>query len=386
MRTWLTTVLILSLAVFCITLAGGAQPAPAAVSPLSIELGEAQEYGLQLNNFWDLQRNTSVDHNVDELFRFYGYNYPSLTYREGDDGGFGFMDVGALDKPAGREVLQITPLLLAYNGKQEIEAGHFYILKTLTLGYFALYIDDIPLVNDDRYVNFTLYRLKGAPAKVASAPPVITAPSAPVTPSVPATPSTPVQTPAVTSPPAAPRQWPGGNTEPAAQLTEITFNQKPMVVNDRTFVPLRDLFEALGAEVQWDGATQTILASKGQNKVILQIDNKVAFFNGQPRQLEAAPFINGDKTFVPLRFASEALGEKVSYDSATGKVVFGKHYFFLDKGNSSSPTAQPDSTAGQETVKETSGPDSDDMTLKDVDRYWNERMRYDMLQKSLFGR
>ncbi|MDF9409399.1 MAG: hypothetical protein A4E52_00374 [Pelotomaculum sp. PtaB.Bin013] len=372
-----TKLWVLFLAVFCIFFTAGMHPARASV--LSVELGEPHEYsvGGDYNNFWDLKKNITGAETTSECFAIYGNLHPRLVYKGGQGGGF--VDAGSLDKPAGDQTLQVSPEITVYQDTQDISEGHLYILKTLTLGYFALYADSAQVVKDVPYLNFTFYKLKGAPSFVASAP------VAPAAPSVPAMPVTPPQTPEVTSSPAAPRPWPGGNTEPAAQLTEITFNQKPMVVNDRTFVPLRDLFEALRADVKWDSATRTVLATKGQNKISLQIDNKVAWVNEQPRQLEAAPFINNEKTYVPLRFASEALGEKVSYDSATGKVVFGNRYFYLGQENSAKTTEQVDNTAGQETVTESNSSEGEDLR-GEINKYWNNRLRYDALQKSLFGR
>lgn len=359
----------------CISIFTCGMAAQAAVSPLAIELGEAQESGMTTDSigYWDLQENIALTY-VDaydrldengggEFFTLFAQSARDVRLEYKGGAGGGFMDAGQVSKPAGLGALQITPAFLAYNQTQNITASHLYILKTLTLGYTALYIDDLQYIDDDPYVNFTLYKLNGAPVKVA------------VTPPAPAYPQTPAA-------PAAPQQWPGeddqsGNTE---ALTEITFTQKPMEVNGRSFVPMRDLFETLGAEINWDGSTQTILATKGQNKVQLQIGNNVAWFNGQARQLEASPFINGDKTFVPLRFAAEALGEQVDYDSATGKVIFGNHYFYLNQGSSSNTTSQGKSPADQSNA--TSG--SDDL-MDDVQKYWNERMRYDAINKSLFG-
>lgn len=83
--------------------------------------------------------------------------------------------------------------------------------------------------------------------------------------------------------------------------------------NGRLLVPLRGVFEAAGATVDWHGATQTI-EIKGAGSVILMIvDNYRATVNGAAVQLDVPPRIVGSRTYIPLRFAGEALGRTVDY-------------------------------------------------------------------------
>jgi hypothetical protein len=130
-------------------------------------------------------------------------------------------------------------------------------------------------------------------------------------------------------------------------LTLISFSQPPEVINGRTFVPLRELFETLGAQVDWHNDTQTVVASKGGNNVELQIGSLQGVFRGETKQLDAAPFIENGRTFVPLRFASEALGEQVAYDDATNRVTFGNHYFNIPENDSSSSNLASESSYHQ---------------------------------------
>ncbi len=90
----------------------------------------------------------------------------------------------------------------------------------------------------------------------------------------------------------------------------------PVQMNGRTLVPLRDIFEALGAQVNWNAAAQTILATRGTTQIGLAINNRTASVNGAPVMLDqAATLING-RTFVPLRFVAEATGAKVDWNGA----------------------------------------------------------------------
>lgn len=91
--------------------------------------------------------------------------------------------------------------------------------------------------------------------------------------------------------------------------------------NGSTLIALRPIFQALGAEVAWDGSTQTVSAVKGQTTVKLQIGSKTAYINGSPATLQAPGKVINGSTMVPLRFVSEALGSKVGWDQATQTVT-----------------------------------------------------------------
>ncbi|WP_338462034.1 copper amine oxidase N-terminal domain-containing protein [Brevibacillus borstelensis] len=100
------------------------------------------------------------------------------------------------------------------------------------------------------------------------------------------------------------------------------FQMPPVEIDGRTLVPLRAIFEALGAKVEWDEATQTVTATKDNNTIQLTIGSKVAYKNGKKINLDVpAQLFNGDTTMVPIRFVSEALGAKVGWDAYSNSVV-----------------------------------------------------------------
>ncbi|PRO66290.1 NlpC/P60 family protein [Alkalicoccus urumqiensis] len=89
----------------------------------------------------------------------------------------------------------------------------------------------------------------------------------------------------------------------------------------RTLVPMRSIFEQLGATVTWDGATKQVTGVLGDQTVELMIGSADAKASGKPVRLDqAAELINGN-TMVPLRFVSESLGAKVDWDSVNNEVV-----------------------------------------------------------------
>ena len=99
------------------------------------------------------------------------------------------------------------------------------------------------------------------------------------------------------------------------------YDQMPVIVNGRTLVPLRGIFEALGAVVSWDDSTKTIIGVKATKSIVLQIDNTFASINNEATTLDVAPSIMNSRTMVPVRFVSEALGADVQWDGNTRTVT-----------------------------------------------------------------
>lgn len=95
----------------------------------------------------------------------------------------------------------------------------------------------------------------------------------------------------------------------------------PTVIDGRTLVPVRAIFEALGAEVEWDDATNTAKAIKGAKTVTVQIGSTTAYVDGAAKTLDVPAQTIDDRTMVPARFVSEAFGADVKWDGATETVT-----------------------------------------------------------------
>ena len=96
--------------------------------------------------------------------------------------------------------------------------------------------------------------------------------------------------------------------------------QKPEIINDRTLVPMRDIFEALGARVDWDASAQKVTAVKGDTTVVLTIGSATAMKGEEIITLDTPAVISNGRTMVPLRFVGEALGAKVQWIGGTRSV------------------------------------------------------------------
>ena len=103
---------------------------------------------------------------------------------------------------------------------------------------------------------------------------------------------------------------------------EVAFDQPPVIENERTLVPLRAIFEALGAYVSWDGGTQTVTATKGATTISLTIGSeKMIINNSRVAVLDVPAKIISDRTMVPVRAISEAFGCSVDWIGSTQTVV-----------------------------------------------------------------
>lgn len=103
--------------------------------------------------------------------------------------------------------------------------------------------------------------------------------------------------------------------------SQLQFDDTPPTIEEgRTLVPLRAIFEALGANIEWDGPTQTVTVQKGAVEIRLEIGGQ-AYKNGQPTPIDVPAKIINERTMVPLRFVSEALGCQVKWDGPSQTIT-----------------------------------------------------------------
>jgi hypothetical protein len=100
-----------------------------------------------------------------------------------------------------------------------------------------------------------------------------------------------------------------------------TYEQPPVNSNGNVLVPLRAIFESLGATVEWNSSTQTVTATREGRTVVLTIGSKTAYINGAPVTLSVEPQLINGYTMVPVRFVSEAFGGEVEWNGESSSVV-----------------------------------------------------------------
>ncbi len=103
--------------------------------------------------------------------------------------------------------------------------------------------------------------------------------------------------------------------------SKITFDQPPIMDNDRVLVPMRKIFEALGADVYWDDAEQTAIAERGGKTIIIPIGKNYMTVNGSRVTLDVPAQLINNRTLVPARAVSEALGCAVDWNDPAQTVI-----------------------------------------------------------------
>lgn len=129
-------------------------------------------------------------------------------------------------------------------------------------------------------------------------------------------------------------------------LVEVETDTPPQIINDRTMVPVRAITEMLGYDVYWIAEKQQVeVCEKGSTVpvIIMNINSTLAYYTvyeealgdyvGCEAVLDSPAVIINDRTFVPLRFISEAVGYKVEYDAENADVyLFSPEYVKNQEG------------------------------------------------------
>lgn len=101
----------------------------------------------------------------------------------------------------------------------------------------------------------------------------------------------------------------------------ISFDVNPVIKNDRVMVPIRKIFEELGASVSWEESSRTVAAARGSTAIKLNIGSNIMYKNGEMILLLPSPFIVNGRTLVPVRVISESFDYDVSWNENLRKVI-----------------------------------------------------------------
>jgi len=115
--------------------------------------------------------------------------------------------------------------------------------------------------------------------------------------------------------------------KPTDEPTTIEMDVAPEIVNDKTFVPVRFLAYSLGVEengVAWDENTQAVTIEKDAIKIELKIGSTTEFVNGEPVEMDVAPYIKeieiGGRTMLPAKWIAEPLGATATWNETTQQI------------------------------------------------------------------
>ena len=118
---------------------------------------------------------------------------------------------------------------------------------------------------------------------------------------------------------------PEGGSDTAIKVTyngrELAFDQPPVIRDDRTLVPMRAIFEALGADVDWNEKTRTATGTKDGKRISITIGENRININGENTELDVAAQLINERTMIPVRAISEAFDCRVDWDSSSKTVI-----------------------------------------------------------------
>lgn len=128
---------------------------------------------------------------------------------------------------------------------------------------------------------------------------------------------------------ATPTSWPTGQLVFTVGSNIIKLNgvdkqidSPPVIVNGRTFVPIRALVENIGGTITWDAAKQQITINYKNMALVMQIGNTNSTINGSPVEVDVPPYISDEgRVMIPLRFVSDNFGLNVLWDAANYKIT-----------------------------------------------------------------
>ncbi|WP_025025499.1 RCC1 domain-containing protein [Caldalkalibacillus mannanilyticus] len=117
-----------------------------------------------------------------------------------------------------------------------------------------------------------------------------------------------------------------GQTKVSVGEKELSLDVAPYIdhATSRTFVPIRFVSEALDAKVEWLAQERQIKITEGTHHIVLTIGSSQAIVNGKKMALDAPAEIKNGRAFVPIRFISEVFGASVDYQSQTKKITISK--------------------------------------------------------------
>lgn len=105
----------------------------------------------------------------------------------------------------------------------------------------------------------------------------------------------------------------------------------PVIINNRTFLPVRSIIEEIGGDVSWNENAKEITLSYNSNTIILNIDNTTAYLNNQSHTLDSAPVIINNRVFLPIRFIAESFDFDVEWNEADNKIIITKSDIVLNQ-------------------------------------------------------
>ena len=131
---------------------------------------------------------------------------------------------------------------------------------------------------------------------------------------------------------------------------ELKTDTPPIIMNDRVMLPVRAIFEGVGAKLTWDGDTKTLTGTKDSHAVVMTVGDEEYTIDGIKHTMDIAPAISEGRTFAPARYVAEAFGYTADWDNIKKTVAIHKENNTEEKPQKA--TAE-NTTAEKTTVEKT---------------------------------
>ncbi len=95
---------------------------------------------------------------------------------------------------------------------------------------------------------------------------------------------------------------------------------QPMMIDNSVYVPMRGVFEQMGATVNWDPSQDVVTGERGRHHIVIHPQKRSAMVDNRAVEMGGRARIIGGSLMVPLRFMSESLGAHVDWDDSTQTV------------------------------------------------------------------
>ena len=122
---------------------------------------------------------------------------------------------------------------------------------------------------------------------------------------------------------------------------ETAIDAAPVIISDRTFLPVRAIIEAVGGNADWNDTTQEVTIFYGTDVIRMTIDNSTAYLNNAVQTLDAAPTIIDERTMLPIRFIAESFMFNIEWDNENQIVTITAPKVATEPNNIIEPTTEP---------------------------------------------
>lgn len=102
---------------------------------------------------------------------------------------------------------------------------------------------------------------------------------------------------------------------------ETHFELLPSIKEGRVLVPIRNVCKSLLADIKWNPVSKSIIIKKKETEILLTLGNEICLVNGQEVNMDLAPEVIDGRAVVPLRFVGERLGAEVQWELASNTVI-----------------------------------------------------------------